>query len=327
MSRSIWQDDAGNSGVLVFNPTAPTGLPTRPIPARIPDGAVTTAKIAPGAVDSSRVLDGSIGAADVVLSEIQRRITAACPSGQFMREVNQDGAVTCAGSAGGGDITAVLPGNGLSGGGTSGDVTLSVTFAGSGSAATVARGDHTHGSVTNTFIGNGALANSTNPNTFNTAVGRDAAATTTTGGLNTAVGAQALWMNVSGNNNTAIGVSALTGSTGSSNIAVGNLAGSQATTGSDNIYLGHTGAAGESGVMRLGQFPSQMRTFIAGIRAVTTGVNDALPVGHRQQRSAGHCQLVAVLQGRHRRHGIGIERHHAAAPGHVPLPPAIRRWR
>ena len=157
-------------------------------------------------------------------------------------------------------------------------MTLAVNFSGSGTTATVARGDHNHGSVTNTSIGNGALANANNPNASNTAVGRFAATTTTDGGLNTAVGAQALMMNVSGNNNTAIGVSALTGSTGSSNIAVGNLAGSQATTESDNIYLGHTGAAGESSVMRLGQFPSQIRTFIAGIRAVTTGVNDALPV-------------------------------------------------
>ena len=86
-----WQDDAGNSGVLVFDPSVPTGLPTRPIPARIPDGAVTTAKIAPGAVDSSRVLDGSIGAADVVLSEIQRRVTAACTSASSCAKCTRTG--------------------------------------------------------------------------------------------------------------------------------------------------------------------------------------------------------------------------------------------
>lgn len=58
-------------------------------------------------------------------SDFQTRITGTCNSGSFVQTVNADGTVTCAaGATGTGDITEVLAGSGLQGGGASGSVTL-----------------------------------------------------------------------------------------------------------------------------------------------------------------------------------------------------------
>jgi hypothetical protein len=67
----------------------------------------------------------------------------ACPNGQIAKRVG--GAWACADDAdSGGDVTGVTAGTGLTGGGTSGAVTLSASLAGSGSASTIARSDHDH---------------------------------------------------------------------------------------------------------------------------------------------------------------------------------------
>jgi hypothetical protein len=76
---------------------------------------------------------------------LQRRVSGSCASGQALRVIHADGTVTCELVSGGtGDITAVYAGEGLTGGGETGAVTLDLAFAGSGSENTVARSDHDH---------------------------------------------------------------------------------------------------------------------------------------------------------------------------------------
>ncbi len=112
----------------------------------------------------------------------------------------------------------------------------------------------------------------------NIAVGNSALESNTTGDHNIAVGNIALYSNINGNDNTAIGASALDLSNGAGNIAVGFNAGGNLTTGDNNIYLGSLGVATEDNTIRIGTAGTQNRAFIRGIRGVTTGNNDAVPV-------------------------------------------------
>ena len=126
----------------------------------------------------------------------------------------------------------------------------------------------------NTASGVQALEDNTTGNS-NTASGGNALRRNVDGYSNTATGASALEKNTSGDNNTAVGAGALGNSTsGNSNIAVGYMAGSNLTNGFNNIYVGSSGN-NENNAIRIGG--TQTRTFIRGIRGVTTA-GSAVPV-------------------------------------------------
>jgi Chaperone of endosialidase len=134
----------------------------------------------------------------------------------------------------------------------------------------------------NTGIGRNALISNT-IGFSNTAIGGDALSGNTTGLLNTASGASALTSNTTGQSNTAMGAYALNfNSTGSFNIAIGNRAGYNLTGGNNNIAIGNEALGTESDTIRIGTANgvngSHSRAFIAGIRGVTTGIVDAIPV-------------------------------------------------
>jgi hypothetical protein len=131
----------------------------------------------------------------------------------------------------------------------------------------------------NTATGELALYGNTTGN-LNTANGVAALYSNTSGIGNTAVGGDALALNTTGESNTAIGTGALgSNTTGNSNVALGSFAGNALTTGDHNIVIGNPAIVdeNESNTMRIGGI-SQTRAFIAGIRDVATGNNDAIPV-------------------------------------------------
>jgi hypothetical protein len=129
----------------------------------------------------------------------------------------------------------------------------------------------------NTATGDRALFSNT-IGVDNTASGFQALFSNDTGNENVASGIFALFSNTSGGFNTAIGEDALVNNTtGIGNIALGAEAGVNLTEGDNNIDIGSLGVAGDSKTIRIG-IPEQTRTFIAGIRDVTTGNDDAIPV-------------------------------------------------
>jgi len=128
----------------------------------------------------------------------------------------------------------------------------------------------------NTADGFQALNSDTTGN-LNTAVGYKALPLVTTGSYNTAVGSNTLGANLAASYNTAVGYNAGLSTTGNWNTNIGYLAGYYDTTGGDNVRINNYGVAGETNTARIGG-SYIYRTFITGIRGVTTGVANAVPV-------------------------------------------------
>jgi hypothetical protein len=74
-----------------------------------------------------------------------------------------------------------------------------------------------------------------------------------------------------------VGQDALVNCTSNANVALGFGAGENITTGGLNIDIDNEGLAGDSQTIRIGR-NIHHRTFIGGIRGVTTGINNALTV-------------------------------------------------
>jgi hypothetical protein len=89
----------------------------------------------PNSVTTTSIVDGTIGTADIDATQIQRRVTGSCPTGQYVRVVAQDGTVTCGTDATGtGTVTSIATGAGLTGGPITTSGTISVAPGGIGAA-------------------------------------------------------------------------------------------------------------------------------------------------------------------------------------------------
>jgi hypothetical protein len=82
-------------------------------------------------VNAGNGLSGGGPAGEVTLSvdytKVQGRVSGTCPAGQSIRVINSDGSVLCQpDTSNTGDITGVSAQNGLQGGGTSGNVSVSI---------------------------------------------------------------------------------------------------------------------------------------------------------------------------------------------------------
>ncbi len=268
--NGTWRDSAGNTGPFAFNPALPAPGAPRPL--------------------------GGIGAAAINPAQVQQRVLGTCVSGESIRTINQDGSVVCDVGSGGGDITGVTAGTGLTGGGTSGAVVINAQFGGPGTSLLIARADHDHrvGVSTDAVTAAGFTAlDSVTTGIGNTAFGYTAGTDVTTGNRNTAIGSLTFDAASTGDENTALGASALgQTTTGSSNTAVGFAAAFEQTTGIANT------AVGWSALRQKGAGDSNVAVGYDALRNVGSGnANIAVGRGAGEDVTAGSFNIFVGNDG------------------------------
>jgi len=235
------------------------------------DSAATAAGTAQSAADTAQATaDNAATAAGTAQTTADNAATAAGNA-----QSTADNAATAAGNAQStADNAATAAGNAQS------TADSAVTAAGNAQAtADFSENLLQNSSGSNTAVGIDALLSNDNGNK-NTALGVEALVSNSSGSRNTAVGHKAQQDNVDGRRNTAVGVEALEKNIdGEYNIALGFRAGRD-VEGDENIMIGHRGDPDDHHTIRLGgdDDADHERTFIAGIRGVTTGYDDAVAV-------------------------------------------------